>query len=92
MKRSDLVRSIQVNFERMQSGDANAILSIITDTIAQAVKDNRKVEIRGFGTFCPRVHAAKIGRDPRDGTPIKIKQNKVILFRPSAELTSQMNG
>ena len=61
MKRSDIVRSIQVKFKRMRASDAAAILDTISDQMIESVANGDRIEIRGFGTFQPRARATKIG-------------------------------
>lgn len=92
MKRSDVIRSIQVRFKHMRSTDAAAMLDTVTDTMINAVANGDRIEIRGFGTFQPRNRAAKIGYNPSTGRPQAIAANTTILFKPSRELTKQMNG
>ena len=50
MKRSDIVRSIQVNFKRMRASDAAAILDTVSDQVIESVANGDRIEIRGFGT------------------------------------------
>ncbi|MBO4672065.1 MAG: integration host factor subunit beta [Alphaproteobacteria bacterium] len=92
MKRSDVIRSIQVRFKHMRTTDAAAMLDAVTDSMISAVANGDRIEIRGFGTFQPRNRAAKIGYNPSTGRPQAIAANTTILFKPSRELTKQMNG
>ncbi len=91
MKRSDMVRTIQVQFKRMRGDDAAAILDTIADKIIKSVADGDRIEIRGFGTFTPRVRATKIGYNPATGKPMHLAAGRTILFKPSRELTKKMN-
>ncbi len=92
MKRSDVIRSIQVSFKRMRTNDAAAMLDTVTESMIDAVANGDRIEIRGFGTFQPRNRAAKIGYNPSTGRPQAIAANTTILFKPSRELTKKMNG
>lgn len=92
MKRSDVVRSIKVQFNRMRTSDAMAMLDCVVDEIKTAVANDNRIEIRGFGTFQPRKRATKIGFNPSTGERIHLNANKTILFKPSRELTKKMNG
>ena len=88
MKRSDIVRSIQVRFKHMRAGDAAAILDTVSDHMIESVANGNRIEIRGFGTFQPRARATKIGYNPCTPLPA----STTILFKPSRELTKKMNG
>ncbi|MBN1324672.1 MAG: integration host factor subunit beta [Alphaproteobacteria bacterium] len=92
MKRSDIVRSIQVQFKHMRPADAVAILDTVANQLIDSVSDGDRIEIRGFGTFQPRVRATKIGYNPCTGQPMHLDAGKTILFKPSRELTKKMNG
>ncbi len=92
MKRSDVIRTIQVQFKHMRTTDAAAMLDAITDTMIDAVSYGDRIEIRGFGTFQPRRRAPKIGYNPSTGQPQAIAANTTVLFKPSRELTKKMNG
>lgn len=92
MKRSDVVRSIKVQFNRMRTSDAMAMLDCVVDEMKSAVANDDRIEIRGFGTFQSRKRATKIGFNPSTGEKIHLNANKTILFKPSRELTKKMNG
>ena len=91
MKRSDLVRSVQVKFNRMWPEDADRIITALCEHITNSVAEGNRIEIRGFGRFMPRVRATKEAFNPRTGMPMRLAAGRTILFRPSNELTKKMN-
>ncbi len=92
MKRSDIIRTIQVQFKRMRAKDARAILDTVIEEMKYSVADDNRIEIRGFGTFQPRTRAAKNGYNPTTGETMVLSAGKTILFKPSRDLTKKMNG
>ena len=92
MKRSDIVRTIQVQFKHMRAADAAAVLDTVADTMIDSVANGDRIEIRGFGTFQPRPRATKVGYNPVTGQSMHLPANTTILFKPSRELTKKMNG
>ena len=92
MKRSDLIRSIQVQFKNMRTSDAMAMLDTVVDEMKNAIARGERIEIRGFGTFQQRTRATKNGYNPSTGKTIFLPANKTILFKPSRELIKKMNG
>jgi len=92
MKRSDVIRSVKVQFNRMRSSDAMAMLDCVVEEMKTAVANNDRIEIRGFGTFQSRERATKIGFNPSTGERMHLNANRTILFKPSRELTKKMNG
>ena len=91
MKRSDVIRTLQVQFKNMRTKDAMAILDTVTDEMIDAIARGDRIEIRGFGTFQSRTRATKNGYNPSTGEMIFLPAGKTILFNPSRELTKQMN-
>lgn len=92
MKRSDIIRTIQVQFRHMRASDAAAVLDTVSDSMIDFVANGDRIEIRGFGTFQPRPRATKVGYNPVTGLPMHLPANTTILFKPSRELTKKMNG
>ena len=52
----------------------------------KAAKKEGKSPIGTFGTFSVTKRAARKGRNPQTGEPIKIKASKVLKFKPAAQL------
>ncbi|MBD5400633.1 integration host factor subunit beta [bacterium] len=92
MKRSDIIRTIQVQFKHMRSADAAAILDTVAQHMIDSVASGNRIEVRGFGTFQPRARATKVGYNPCTGQPMHLDAGTTILFKPSRELTKKMNG
>ena len=59
----------------------DAFVSHLTKTVAKG----NKVRIPGLGIFAVRKRAARMGRNPATGEPIKIKASKKVAFRASKE-------
>ena len=92
MKRSDVIRTLQVQFRNMRASEATAMLDCVMDEMKNAVANDDRIEIRGFGTFQSRKRATKNGYNPSTGETIHLDAGKTILFKPSRELTKKMNG
>ena len=92
MKRSDIIRTIQVQFKNMRMADAMAMVDAVNEEIINAVANDDRIEIRGFGTFQSRTRATKNGYNPTTGKRMIMPAGKTILFKPSRELTKKMNG
>ncbi len=92
MKRSDVIRTLQVQYKNMRADDAMAMLDTVTEEMINAVANNDRIEIRGFGTFQSRPRATKNGYNPSTGEMMHLAPGRTILFKPSRELTKKMNG
>jgi len=50
------------------------------------------VTLVGFGTFSVATRGPRTGRNPRDGSKIKIAAKKVAKFKPGKKLADDVNG
>ena len=57
----------------------------------QSLREDRKVEIRGFGSFRTRQRAGRIGRNPKTGEAVKVPPKTIPFFKPSKELQELIN-
>lgn len=92
MKRSDMIRTLQVQFKNMRAADATAMLDAVTQEMINGIAANNRIEIRGFGTFQSRSRATKNAYNPSTGEMMHLDAGRTILFKPSRELTKKMNG
>jgi DNA-binding protein HU-beta len=65
---------------------ANDMLTQVIEMIAKSLKKGEKIRLTGLGILQVRKRAARTGRNPQTGEPIKIKASKKIAFRPAKEL------
>jgi DNA-binding protein HU-beta len=62
------------------------LLEGLFDALTKNLKKGEKIRIPGFGIFVVAKRAARMGRNPATGEPIKIKASKKVRFRPAKEL------
>jgi DNA-binding protein HU-beta len=65
------------------------VASIFDDFVSLTVKNlkkGNKVRITGLGIMQVRKRAARMGRNPATGEPIKIKASKKVAFRVAKDL------
>ena len=65
---------------------ANEMLTQAVEMITRSLKKGEKIRLTGLGILQVRKRAARMGRNPQTGEPIKIKASKKIAFRPAKEL------
>ena len=66
--------------------DAEAALKAFTDTVAEELKKGDKIALVGFGTFEVSERAAREGRNPQTGAPMKIAASKAPKFKAGKAL------
>jgi DNA-binding protein HU-beta len=65
---------------------ADAILGDLVGLVAKHLKKGDRIRIGGLGILQVRRRAARMGRNPATGEPIKIKASKKVAFRAAKEL------
>ena len=78
--------------EEITKGKASAVINAVFDAIGDALQKGEEVTIHGFGKFSVSQRAAREGRNPRDGNPVKIKAKKSIRFKVHKKLADEVNG
>ena len=71
--------------------DAEAALKAFTDTVAEELKKGEKIALVGFGTFEVSERAAREGRNPQTGEPMKIEASKAPKFKAGKALKDAIN-
>ncbi|HZV21909.1 MAG TPA: HU family DNA-binding protein [Hyphomicrobiales bacterium] len=66
---------------------ANEVLSGAVSMIGKHLKKGARIRIAGLGTLEVRKRAARMGRNPATGAPIKIKASKKVAFRAAKDLS-----
>ena len=65
---------------------ANEMLTQVVEIIAKSLKKGDKIRLTGLGILQVRKRAARMGRNPQTGEPVKIKASKKIAFRAAKDL------
>ncbi|MFB3925489.1 MAG: HU family DNA-binding protein [Syntrophales bacterium] len=60
--------------------EAEMAVNSVFESIRKALKKGDRVTLPGFGSFSVSKRAARQGRNPRTGEPVKIKARKVPKF------------
>lgn len=70
----------------MAKKTSEAILNDMVGMMVKHLKKGDRIRIGGLGILQVRKRAARMGRNPATGEPIKIKASKKVAFRPAKEL------
>lgn len=93
MNKGDLVAAVQKAVGQDYSKAATErFVSATIEAIGGTLKKGNSVQLIGFGTFSIGKRAARIGRNPQTGEPLKIKASKTIKFTAGKALKDAVNG
>ena len=90
MNRMELVAAIAEKTE-LSKKDAEKALKAFTDVVAEELKKGEKIQLVGFGTFEVSERAAREGRNPHTGEPMKIAASKSPKFKAGKALKDALN-
>ncbi len=65
---------------------AGELIEDIFGIMGKAIKKDGRFSYPGFGTFTMKKRAARKGRNPRTGDPIRIKASKTVGFKAAPGL------
>jgi len=90
LTKADLVDTLyeKVGFSKKEATD---LVELVFSTLKQKLSEGKKVKISGFGNFVVREKRSRVGRNPQTGKQIEITARRVLTFRPSQVLRSQVN-
>ncbi|MDF2867298.1 MAG: DNA-binding protein HU-beta [Gammaproteobacteria bacterium] len=66
--------------------DATKALNGLIEAVTKALRKGETVALVGFGSFVVRKRAARTGRNPKTGEPLKIDATRVPSFRAGKAL------
>ncbi len=90
MKKVELVVSVAEK-AGLTKADATRAIDAFVETISETLAKGDKVPVAGFGTFAVSERAAREGRNPRTGEPVKIEARKVVSFKAGSALKDAVN-
>ena len=91
MLKSDLILSINKNYLSLSRNDIELITDFFFKKIIESLKEDKNLEIRGFGTFSKKINKEKYVRNPKTNEKIFKKQNYKIHFKIGKILHQRIN-
>ena len=87
--RKDVVEALAKQHNLPKSQADTLVLDLFA-ILAKHLKKGDTIAIAPFGTFAVTKRAARTGRNPATGEPIKIKASKSVKFKPFTALKSSL--
>ena len=85
MNKTEMIAAIADKAD-LSKADAGRAVDAMFEVIGKALKKKDKVSLVGLGTFMLRERAARTGRNPKTGAPLKIKASKTPAFKAGKAL------
>ena len=91
MTRAELVEHV-TKVSDLSKKHAEIVVNTIFDSIIEALKNDEKIELRGFGSFRIRKRHSRVGRNPKTGARVEVPAKKIPYFKPGKELKELINS
>ena len=92
MNKSEIIENLYKNNKFHSKKDIEESVFIVIESLAKALSDGDRVELRGFGAFSTRQRNKRISRNPKTGKSISIQEKFHPYFRASKSLKKIINS
>lgn len=89
MNKVELINAV-ANKTGLKKKEAEVAVSAVFDAITEALTNDDKVQVVGFGTFKVKAKEAREGRNPKTGEKITIAASKTPVFTAGKALKDQI--
>ena len=91
MTKSELIEKIAASQDQLPPRDVELSVRMILERMTQAMVNNERIEIRGFGSFSLHYRSPRVGRNPKTGESVELEGKFVPHFKPGKELRESVN-
>jgi len=91
MTKSELISILAKNSANLPGRDVELAIKCILEQMSQALAANKRIEIRGFGSFSLHFRPPRVGRNPKTGESVNLDGKYVPHFKPGKDLRERVN-
>ena len=92
MSRSKLIKQLKEKNTRLSQSEIEKLIDLFSESIADALKKGKQVEIRGFGRwYCKKLKENFNARNPATNELLYKPERVKVRFRPSKKLIKKIN-
>jgi integration host factor subunit beta len=91
MNKIDLIQALK-DSNNLSKSEAERIVSLFFDKMAEALAKGDRIEIRGLCSFFIKNYGSYTGRNPKTGEKVKIAPKKLPFFKVGKELKDRVDG
>ena len=74
----------------LRKAEVEVVVDSVLDLVAETLRSNERVDLRGCGSFVVKERRERQGRNPRTGETITIAAKRDASFKPGKELTEKL--
>lgn len=92
MTKRNLIDEIVRLYPRYSRRDAEVIVNEVFSSMADELRGDGRIEIRGFGSFVVKHRRAREGRNPKTGASVTVDAKRIPFFKVGKELKLRVDG
>ena len=90
INKKELIEIIANEQDQLPYKDIELSVKTIIESMIDSLKNGKRIEIRGFGSFSLRYRNSRIGRNPKSGESVNIDERYVPHFKPGKDLKERV--
>ena len=90
--KSELVKQLSKTYPNLLKKDLEKFFDIFINEVKLALKNEERVELRGWGVFSSKNQKGKTSRNPKTGEKVLVEEKKSISFKMSKDLFNEINN
>ena len=92
MSRPKLIKQLIIKNSKLNRSEIKTVIEVFDNNIVKALKNGRKIELRGFGTFfVKKIKENYSARNPKTGELIYVPEKNKVRFKASKNLKKKIN-
>ena len=92
MSKQDLIKKLKHKNPSLNQSEIETIINTLSENILKALKDDKNIELRGFGSFfVKKLKEKHSARNPKTGELIYVPEKNRVRFRASKKLKEFIN-
>ncbi len=92
MSRPKLIKQLITKNSKLNRSEIETVIEIFSNNIIKALKNGKKIELRGFGTFfVKKIKENYSARNPKTGELIYVPEKNKVRFKASKNLKKKIN-
>lgn len=91
MTRSELIQALSIKQSHLPAKDIEAAVKCVLDYMVDNLKQGKRIEIRGFGSFSIRFRPSRLARNPKTGEQVQKKAKYSLHFKPGKEMRDRVD-
>ena len=92
MSRSEIIKKLRKKNSELNTSELETVVDTFSESIGDALRENKKVILKGFGTFyVKKLNEKRSARNPKTGEIIYVPEKNRVRFKTSKKLKKFIN-